>query len=81
MWIRTALIDISSVMNTEASPTCLTSCYSLTTQLPPPQDAIDLEDFAVNMPLCPAYLPDDAPDEALELISTVSSFNWRSLST
>ncbi|XP_063596673.1 blastula protease 10-like [Penaeus indicus] len=33
---------------------------------------IDLEDLAAKMPLCPAHLPDDVPDEALELLSSLS---------
>lgn len=43
---------------------------------PPSQDAIDLEALAAQMPLCPARLPDDAPEEAQELLSTVSSLDW-----
>ncbi|XP_047485480.1 low choriolytic enzyme-like [Penaeus chinensis] len=49
----------------------LTLVWNLSLGLVRAQDAIDLEDLAAKMPLCPAHLPDDAPDEALELISTL----------
>ncbi|XP_037776258.1 zinc metalloproteinase nas-38-like [Penaeus monodon] len=61
-----------AMRSTGLSLVLLTFVLNISLGLVRAEDAIDLEDFAVNMPLCPAYLPDDAPDEALELISTLS---------
>nr|XP_027237455.1 blastula protease 10-like [Penaeus vannamei] len=61
-----------AMRNSGFSLVLLTFVWNLSPGIVRAEDAIDLEALAAQMPLCPARLPDDAPEEAQELLSTLS---------